>query len=140
MLVGSAAAALSLSALGSVAEPERGDKGYDKGSKSDMDRDRGSQKSYGDRDKEPAAKVREDRDGGDRDRIRRGDNDGDRRWNRPGDRDRIRRGHRYGWGPGVAFYFTDGYYYGNCGWLKRRAIVSGNPIWWRRYHRCRDFD
>src|SRR6185295_5316386 len=88
MLVGSAAAALSLSALGSVAEPERGDKGYDKGSKSDMDRDRGSQKSYGDRDKEPAAKVREDRDGGDRDRIRRGDNDGDRRWNRPGDRDR----------------------------------------------------
>ena len=119
MLVGSAAAALSLSALGSVAEPERGDKGYDKGSKSDMDRDRGSQKSYGDRDKEPAAKVREDRDG---------------------DRDRIRRGHRYGWGPGVAFYFTDGYYYGNCGWLKRRAIVSGNPIWWRRYHRCRDFD
>ena len=139
MLVGSAAAALSLSALGSVAEPERGDKGYDKGSKSDMDRDRGSQKSYGDRDKEPAAKSV---------RIAMvvtatafdGDNDGDRRWNRPGDRDRIRRGHRYGWGPGVAFYFTDGYYYGNCGWLKRRAIVSGNPIWWRRYHRCRDFD
>ena len=54
-------------------------------------------------------------------------------------RNRIIRGHRYNWGPGFAFYFSDGYYYGECGWLKRRAIQSGNPIWWRRYHRCREF-
>ena len=64
----------------------------------------------------------------------------DRGWKGPGDRDRIRRGRRYGWGPGISFYFSDGYYYGNCGWLKRRAIVTRSPIWWQRYHRCRDFD
>jgi hypothetical protein len=51
----------------------------------------------------------------------------------------VRRGHRYLWGPGVTFYLSDGYYYGECGWLKRRAIQTGDRIWWRRYERCRDF-
>lgn len=63
----------------------------------------------------------------------------DGNWRGAGYRDRIVRGHRYSWGPGIAFYFSDGYYYGECGWLKRRAIATGNPIWWRRFHQCRDF-
>ncbi len=68
--------------------------------------------------------------------------EGDRRrdWNGPGYRDRIRRGHRYAWGPGISFYLSDGYYYGDCGWLKRRAIETGSRVWWRRYERCRIFD
>ena len=24
-----------------------------------------------------------------------------------------------------------------CGWLRQRAIVTGNPHWWRRYRACR---
>jgi hypothetical protein len=64
---------------------------------------------------------------------------GDRRWRDRPDRDRIVRGHRYLWGPGIAFYLSDGYYYGECRWLKRRAVETGDRIWWRRYERCRDF-
>jgi hypothetical protein len=77
--------------------------------------------------------------------VRERDGDGvrsDRRnrdWRRPGHRDRIVRGHRYNWGPGISFYFADGYYYGECGWLKRRAIETGSRMWWRRFQRCRDF-
>lgn len=63
----------------------------------------------------------------------------DRDWRGPGYRDRIRRGHRYAWGPGFSFYFTDGYYYGDCRWLKRRAYETGARVWWRRYERCRDY-
>ncbi len=63
-----------------------------------------------------------------------------RSWREPKYSDHIRRGHRYSWGPGVAFYFTDGYYYGECQWLKRRAIETGSRVWWRRYERCRDFN
>ncbi len=66
--------------------------------------------------------------------------DHDRGWRRAGYREHIHRGHRYSWGPGVAFYFTDGYYYGECRWLKRRALQTGSPVWWSRYERCRDFD
>lgn len=25
----------------------------------------------------------------------------------------------------------------SCRWLRIRAIVTGSPYWWRRYHRCR---
>lgn len=54
------------------------------------------------------------------------------------DRDYIRRrGHRYVWGPGIEFWFYDGYYYGDCAWLKRRAIATGSSYWWRRYRQCR---
>lgn len=98
-------------------------------------------------------------DGGDRvnrgdggDRVNRGDRGqrfsrdrGDgyegprRRWSGgDGRRDRWRSGHRYNWGPGFAFYFYDGYYYGECSWLKRRVRVTGDPVWWYRYERCRD--
>ncbi len=24
-----------------------------------------------------------------------------------------------------------------CGWLRKRAIVTGSPYWWRRYRACR---
>lgn len=41
--------------------------------------------------------------------------------------------------PGIGFYFSDGSYYGECGWLKRRAIETDSPIWWHRYRRCREF-
>jgi hypothetical protein len=67
--------------------------------------------------------------------------DRDTSWRRPGYRERIvRQGRRYAWGPGVSFYFADGYYYGECGWVKRRAIETGSRMWWRRYERCRDFN
>jgi hypothetical protein len=26
---------------------------------------------------------------------------------------------------------------GPCRWLKRRAIMTGSPYWWNRYHACR---
>lgn len=63
----------------------------------------------------------------------------DRDWRRPGYRERIRRGHHYGWGPGIGFYFSDGWYYGECAWLKRRALETDSPVWWHRYRRCREF-
>ncbi|MFN0218254.1 MAG: hypothetical protein ACKVP4_05510 [Hyphomicrobium sp.] len=49
-----------------------------------------------------------------------------------------RSGRRYNWGPGFAFYFNDGYYYGECSWLKQRARQTGNPIWLRRFAQCRN--
>lgn len=159
ILAGSAAAALSLSALGSAAEPDRGDMRGDRGKVSDRaDRgDRGGRVDRGERDsgnradrvnrgdsgdRGERARVRVDRDFGDRSRrnrevlVDRGRNDS---WRRTADWNRVRRGHRYYWGSGVGFYFSDGYYYGDCRWLKRRAIVTGNPMWWERYELCRDF-
>lgn len=58
-----------------------------------------------------------------------GDVGGKRHW---------RQGRRYSWGPGIAFYLSDGYYYGDCGWLKRHARETGSPIWWSRYRQCRE--
>lgn len=26
---------------------------------------------------------------------------------------------------------------GSCEWLRRRAIITGSPYWWRRYRICR---
>ena len=67
--------------------------------------------------------------------------DRDNSWKKPGYRERVvSHGRRYAWGPGVSFYFADGYYYGECGWVKRRAIETGSRMWWRRYERCRDFN
>jgi hypothetical protein len=59
---------------------------------------------------------------------------GTRYYRRSGD---WRRGTRYLWAPGFAFYLYDGYYYGDCDWLRRRAIATGSRIWWERYRRCR---
>ncbi len=46
-----------------------------------------------------------------------------------------RRGKFHGWGPG--YHYRGGYYYGDCAWLRARARDTGNPTWWRRYHKCR---
>lgn len=44
----------------------------------------------------------------------------------------------------VRVYRPAHYYYagpivrvGSCEWLRRRAIVTGAPYWWRRYRVCR---
>lgn len=71
------------------------------------------------------------RDG--RDQRRAGRDDG-RRY----DRKHIHKhGRRYSWGPGITFWLYDGHYYGDCEWLRRRAIASGSRYWWRRYNQCR---
>jgi hypothetical protein len=164
MLSAFATAAVALSGSASFAEPERnyrdsgakvsveresGDKGSaDRGSSERMRGDRDGDRGYSRGGRDGGAEVTVERRGDDRNwrgRDRGPDvivegRGGDRNWRRSRDHDRIvRRGHRYLWGPGVAFYFSDGYYYGECGWLKRRAIVTGDRIWWRRYERCRDW-
>jgi hypothetical protein len=54
---------------------------------------------------------------------------------------RVRRfGRHIFWGPSVDFYYYDGYYYGNCEWLRERAIYTGSHYWWRRYESCRYYD
>jgi hypothetical protein len=30
----------------------------------------------------------------------------------------------------------DYYYYGNCEWLRRRALATGSGYWWDRYNAC----
>ncbi len=47
------------------------------------------------------------------------------------------RGVRYMWG-GLPFMFYDGYYHGDCSWLRRKARETGSSYWWRRYRQCRD--
>ena len=49
-----------------------------------------------------------------------------RRHHRGDDRDR-----EFGFGRP---YYDD---YGDCGWLRRRAIETGSSYWWRRYRECR---
>lgn len=51
-----------------------------------------------------------------------------------------RRGKRHSWGPGIVFWYYDGYYFGDCEWLKRKARATGSPYWWERYRQCRDWD
>ena len=36
-------------------------------------------------------------------------------------------------------YYNSSYYDNDCYWLKRRAINTGSPYWWRRYRACRDW-
>jgi hypothetical protein len=38
---------------------------------------------------------------------------------------------------GLQFWFYDGYYYGDCAWLRRRAVATGDSYWWSRYNQCR---
>lgn len=51
-----------------------------------------------------------------------------------------RHGRRHSWAPGFTFWFYDGYYYGDCSWLRRKARETGSAYWWRRYRQCRDWD
>lgn len=41
--------------------------------------------------------------------------------------------HRHWHGPRFAIYIGGP----RCGWLRRRAILTGSRYWWRRYYRCR---
>lgn len=95
-----------------------------------------------DGDGERRARPSRDRDDGREARPKRRPGDGV--VSRPGrrfDRDTIRRrGRSYAWGPGFTFYFYDGYYYGDCQWLRRRAIATGSRYWWQRFRQCRDWD
>lgn len=50
---------------------------------------------------------------------------------------RANRGTRYSWGPGALFWFYDGYYHGDCAWLRRKAEATGSAIWRRRFRQCR---
>lgn len=34
-------------------------------------------------------------------------------------------------------YYRSGHHHGDCSWLRARARDTGNPTWWRRYHKCR---
>jgi hypothetical protein len=46
-----------------------------------------------------------------------------------------RYGYRGYYGRGIYF---GGYGYGRrCGWLRRRAVITGSSYWWRRYRACR---
>jgi hypothetical protein len=38
---------------------------------------------------------------------------------------------------GAPVYFHSYYYRGGCGWLRRRALITGSPYWWHRYRACR---
>lgn len=129
--IGAAVLILSMSAP-AFAEPDRYSRGgreppSAKVERPSVDRDRSGRRSF----------DGERRRGADADVRARNRGDGPRRW---GKRDRdfvVRHGHRHVWG-GVTFYLSDGYYYGECDWLKRRAIRTDSPIWWNRYRRCRD--
>ena len=39
------------------------------------------------------------------------------------------------WDYGPGYYAYDDYG-GNCLWLQRRAVTTGNPYWWDRYNEC----
>jgi hypothetical protein len=55
---------------------------------------------------------------------------GDRPRGYSGDRDWGRYGRR-------GFEIRPGYgYRSDCGWLRRRALDTGSPYWWRRYRAC----
>jgi len=64
---------------------------------------------------------------------------GDRGGNRHADRR-----HRHRGGGGIGIYVDGGYYdrgsygYGECAWLRRKAIRTGSGYWWRRYEDCID--
>ncbi len=32
------------------------------------------------------------------------------------------------------------YGYNDCGWLRRQAVITGSPYWWRRYQDCLYYD
>jgi hypothetical protein len=111
---------------------DRGDRGNrNGGDRADRgDRDRGDRADRGDRDRGDRVNRADRRDRYDGNRRRwSGGNGPNRNW---------RSGRRYSWGPGFAFYLSDGYYYGECSWLKRRYNQTGNRIWLRRFAMCRD--
>lgn len=58
-----------------------------------------------------------------------------------GHRHHKHRHHRRFYGGYYPYYYGAYYgssYYGDCGWLRRRAIRTGSSYWWRRYEACVD--
>lgn len=41
-----------------------------------------------------------------------------------------------GFGVEIGHGYGRPYGYRRCGWLRRRARITGSPYWWRRYRRC----
>ena len=44
------------------------------------------------------------------------------------------------YGPDIFVYGGGGYGYGDCGWLRRQAVITGSPYWWQRYQECLYYD
>ncbi len=68
-------------------------------------------------------------------RMTRGEGD---RGRRDGNEGRFR-GTRYLYG-GLPFYFYDGFYHGDCGWLRRRYEATGSLYWRQRFRQCRELN
>ncbi|HEY7688688.1 MAG TPA: hypothetical protein VH835_08350 [Dongiaceae bacterium] len=70
-----------------------------------------------------------------------GDWDGDgKNWNRGKDHGKSRHGKNFRrYGPDI-FVYGGGYGYGDCGWLRRQAVITGSPYWWQRYQDCIYYD
>jgi hypothetical protein len=66
----------------------------------------------------------------DRDHGRTATRDND---NHDNDRHDRRHGHFVN---GVWVWYGAPYASNDCGWIKHRAIVTGSPYWWSRYHEC----
>jgi len=47
-----------------------------------------------------------------------------------------RRGTRFVFGE-LPFYYYDGYYHGDCSWLRRKANATGSVYWRQRLRQCR---
>jgi hypothetical protein len=66
--------------------------------------------------------------------------DGDRDWHG----DNGKHGHHgknfRRFGPDIFVYGGGGYGYGDCGWLRRQAAITGSPYWWSRYQECLYYD
>jgi hypothetical protein len=47
------------------------------------------------------------------------------------------RDHRHGhFVHGVWVWYGAPYAYNDCNWLRHRAVATGSPYWWSRYHDC----
>jgi hypothetical protein len=61
-------------------------------------------------------------------------------WNGNWDHNRNHHHHNNRFITGYPFWYGGGYYasngYGDCGWLRRQAIITGSPYWWQRYQEC----
>ena len=121
---------------------ERREGGGDRGNAKTMNRQSGNVDAPRGRTgtEQRAAPERRIKDRSDAERsgnVRRTESDGKRaRGGDAGRRDH-RRGTRFFWGPGAEFFFYDGYYHGDCAWLKRKAAQTGSQYWLRRYRLCR---
>ncbi len=62
----------------------------------------------------------------------------------PNRRSKLRRDRNLGlggvflyFGPGIQNRYNDGFYYGDCAWLRRKARHTGSRYWIRRFQQCR---